>query len=75
MAECLDGTKPIGCKWVFRAKLKADRLLDKYKAILVAKGFNQVEGIDYKKTFSLVIKPQTIHLVLELALSKNCPIK
>lgn len=33
------GKSVIGCKWVFRVKLKIDRILDKYKSFLVAKGF------------------------------------
>ena len=35
------GTKPIGCKWAYKSKYKADASLDKHKARLVAKGFAQ----------------------------------
>ena len=37
----------IGCKWVYKAKLKPDGSLDRLKARLVAKGFSQVDGIDF----------------------------
>ena len=50
----------VGCKWVYKAKLKPDGSLERLKARLVAKGFHQVDGIDFSKTFSLVIKPATI---------------
>lgn len=38
-----DGMNVIGVKRVFKVKYKADNSLDKLKAGLVAKGFNQEE--------------------------------
>ena len=35
------GCKPVGCKWIFKNKLKPDGTIDKYKARLVAKGYTQ----------------------------------
>jgi hypothetical protein len=35
------GCKPVGCKWVFKKKLRSDGTIDKYKARLVAKGYTQ----------------------------------
>lgn len=35
------GCKPIGCKWIFRNKYKADDTLEKHKARLVAKRGNR----------------------------------
>ena len=65
------GQNIIDCKWVFKIKHKADGSIDRYKARLVAKGFRQQYGIDYEETFSPVVKPATIRLVLSIAVSKG----
>lgn len=59
----------VGCKWVFCIKRHPDGSISKYKARLVAKGFHQRPGIDFQNTFSLVVKPTTIRLILTLVLS------
>jgi hypothetical protein len=41
ITDCLNGCKPIGCKWIFKKKLRPDDIIEKYKARLVAKGFTQ----------------------------------
>lgn len=58
---------PIERKQVYRTKLKSDGVLDKYKIRLVAKGYEKLEGIDYTKILSPIIKPQTIRTMFTLA--------
>ena len=65
----------VGCKWVFKLKLNSDGTVARYKARLVAKGFHQRVGIDYSETFSPVIKPATIRLVLAIIVSCNWPLR
>eukprot|EP00253_Pinus_taeda_P025371 PITA_25371 len=63
------GRKLVRCKWVYRTKYGPDGKVDKHKARLAAKGFSQVEGIDYTETFSPIAKMNSIRLVLSLAAS------
>lgn len=62
---------PIGCKWVFKLKENANGTVNRFKARLVAKGFVQQPCFDFRETFSHVVKPVTVHVVLTLALSKG----
>jgi hypothetical protein len=38
-----------------------------YKALLVAKGFRQVQGVDYDETFSPVAMLESIRIILAIA--------
>ncbi|GJR71363.1 ribonuclease H-like domain-containing protein [Tanacetum coccineum] len=60
--------------WLFKHKFNADGSLSRYKARLVANGRSQQQGIDFDETFSLVVKPATIHTVLSLAVTRDWPI-
>jgi hypothetical protein len=61
----------IDSKWIFKVKKRADGSIERYKARLVAKGFKQRYGLDYEDTFSSVIKPTTIWLLLSLAVTRG----
>ena len=60
------GIKPLGCKWIFKKKLKYDGSIDKYKARLVAKGFKQKEGLDFFDTYSPVTRITSIRLLIAI---------
>ncbi|GKC25934.1 ribonuclease H-like domain-containing protein [Tanacetum coccineum] len=66
--------KAIGNKWIFKIKYKASGDIDRYKARLVVKGFNQKEDIDFDETFSHVIKISTIRCVIALSVTNNWPL-
>ena len=68
------GVNLVTGKWIYRHKLLADGSLDRYKARWVLWGFTQRPCIDYDETFSPMVKPATIRVVLSLALSQHWPI-
>lgn len=65
------GHKLVSCKWVYRTKYASDGSVEKHNARLVAKGFSQVEGIDYSETSAPVAKMDSICLVFSLAASQG----
>uniref|UniRef100_A0A2N9GV31 Reverse transcriptase Ty1/copia-type domain-containing protein n=1 Tax=Fagus sylvatica TaxID=28930 RepID=A0A2N9GV31_FAGSY len=65
----------VGCKWIYKLKHNSDGSIARYKARLVAKGFHQQHVIDFDETFSPVIKPPTVRLILSLAVSLKWPLR
>nr|GEX86431.1 zinc finger, CCHC-type [Tanacetum cinerariifolium] len=63
--------KPLGCKCIFKGKMKVDGTIDKFKARLVIQGFRQKEAIDYFNTYAPVARITTIRLMLALAAIHN----
>ncbi|CAL8099507.1 unnamed protein product [Prunus armeniaca] len=58
--------KPIGCKWVYETKRNSKGQIDRYKAILVAKGFTQQEGVNYNETFSPMSTKDSLRVIMAL---------
>ena len=56
----------IGTKWVFRNKVNEHETMVRKKGRLVVKGYNQVEGIDYDETFALVVRLESIRILLPI---------
>ena len=58
-------------KLVYKVHTKADGSLEKYKARYVAKGFEQIESLDYSETFAPTSKPESFRIILSLAAKEN----
>ncbi|GKE87945.1 zinc finger, CCHC-type containing protein, partial [Tanacetum coccineum] len=71
LSDLPPGCKPLGCKWIFKRKMKVDGTIDKFKARLVIQGFRQKEGIDYFDTYGPVAQISTIRLLIALAVTYN----
>lgn len=61
----------VSARWVFKLKPTYDPHQPRYKARLVARGFKQKASIEYKDTFALVVKWNTVRTVSCLAAAHN----
>ena len=56
-------------KCIYKIKHIFDRSIERHKTRFVARGFSQVEVIDYEETFSLVARYSSIWTIISLATS------
>jgi hypothetical protein len=59
------GRRVVNSMWVYKAKTNA------YGAKFVAKGYSQRKGIDYNKTFSLVIRLASLRIFFSIAVAHD----
>jgi hypothetical protein len=57
----------VGLRWIYKVKKALDGSVEKYKARFVARGFSQIEGIDYGETFAPVSSYSSIRSILALS--------
>lgn len=67
LTELPPGHHAISSKWIFKLKPAHGNILERYKARLVACGFQQREGVDYHETFASIAKYNTIKIITSLA--------
>ena len=69
LVDLPDGRQVIENKWIFKRKTDADSRVTIYKARLVEKGFDKVQGVDYDEIFSLIAMLKSVRIMLA-----NCQI-
>ncbi|UYV74977.1 hypothetical protein LAZ67_12001953 [Cordylochernes scorpioides] len=70
-----NGMKVINSKWVYSTKKTPSDGIYKRKARLVAVGCNQRYGVDYKESFSPVLKKESLRTIVALATQQYLTIK
>ena len=68
--------KVIGSKWIHKLKEGIPGVEDpRYKSRLVAKGFTQVEGVDYNEIFAPVVKHVSIRIIMSYVVNVDAELE
>lgn len=63
--------KEIDVKRDYKLKIKTNGYIDKYKVILMARGFLQKPGIDFNEVYPPVARLETIMIIVLIAAYKE----
>jgi hypothetical protein len=61
------GKSVVTSRWLYKTKYAADGSIEKHKARFVARGFSQIEGVDYDETFAPVARYTSIRSIIAIA--------
>ncbi|KAM2022235.1 hypothetical protein ACFX16_044164 [Malus domestica] len=68
------GKKAIGSRWIYKTKFNSNGTIERHKTRLVARGFTQTYGIDYKETFAPVAKMNIVRVLLSVVVNHEWPL-
>jgi hypothetical protein len=63
--------KLVRCRWIYRTESTTNGHIRRYKSRLIAKGFQQVDGIDYDDIFVPIANMYSIHLEISIVTIKG----
>jgi hypothetical protein len=61
-----EGKSVVSSRWIYKIKHVVDGSIEKFKARFVARGFSQIEGVDYEETFASIARYTSIRVVMSL---------
>jgi hypothetical protein len=61
------GKSVVTSKWLYKTKIVADGSVEKHKVRFVARGFSQIEGVDYDETFTPIARYTSIRTIIAIA--------
>jgi hypothetical protein len=68
------GKKAVSCKWVFTVKQNPEWKVERYKARLVAREYNQTYGVDYDEAFTPVVKMGIVRTLISCTANFGWPL-
>ena len=75
LVDLPSGVKPLTTKWIFKVKKGKHGQIEKFKARLCVRGFEQQKGIDFDEVFSPVMRHNSLRTLLLLAATHDWEIK
>ena len=73
--ELPEGTNPLTTKWIFKIKRGAQGQIEKFKARLCVRGFEQEQGIDFEGVFSPVMRHNSLRTLMAIAAVNDLEVK
>ncbi|GKC02467.1 retrovirus-related pol polyprotein from transposon TNT 1-94 [Tanacetum coccineum] len=74
LVKCLIDKNIIAVKWIWENKTDAENTVIQNKSCLVAKGYGQEEGINFKESFAPVARLKAVRIFMAYTAHKNFPI-